>query len=306
MADPADQSHESNGASEGGEADGEEVDPELVALAQERSRGSPLRPVLFAAVIVLGVWILADFWPDLTYFFSTAEARDLGAVHKEHAREAQSHPKRAVDLPHNRYVELQGIPKRRSQSEQYQFFRLVGAPIFVQTPREEQPETLAERVGDEGQGTADREYFAGEGRLIALWKMPERFQSIKNYYRKHYGTRFCGNLSEEQRASIRERQRTAYVESTRQEYENASEKERERQDLRPEPTEEELENILEANPVCVKGYLLLDANSPGSSWRILALAGLFVIFIFLNIYWLIRWFQNFFGPEVDPSDFGSE
>jgi hypothetical protein len=302
MADPADPADESEGAPEGGEAKSEEVDPELVALAEERERGSALRPVLFVAVIVLGVWVLADFWPDLKYFFSGTEPTELGSVHDEYAREAQKHPERKVDLPHNTFATIRGIPKRRSQSDQYRFFRLVGAPIYAQTPRENEAESLAERVGESEEGSVDREYFDGAGRLVALWKMPERFQGIKNYYRKHYGTRFCGNLSEKQRSSIRERQRTTYIENTRQEYENATEEEREEQNLEPEPTEEEIQQVLESNPVCVKAYLLLDGESPRSSWRILALAALFGIFILLNIYWLIRWFQNFFGPEVDPSE----
>lgn len=306
MADPADPADDAQGAPEGREAEGEEVDPELVALAEERTRGSALRPVLFVAVIILGGWILADFWPDLQYFFSGTEPTELGYVHDEYARESQQHPERKVELPHNQYVKLQGIPKRRSQSDQYRFFRLVGAPIYVQTPREDQADSLAERVGGGDEGSVDRQYFNGDGRLVALWKMPDRFQSIKNYYRKHYGTRFCGNLSEKERTSIRERQRTAFIENTRQEYENATEEERNEQDLKPEPPEEEIQQVLEANPVCIKGYLLLDGEAPRSSWRILALAALFGIFILLNIFWLIRWFQNFFGPEVDPSDLEPE
>jgi len=299
MSDPADRPDDANGGGEeGASGGGEEVDPELLALAEERSRGSLLRPVLFVAVIVLGGWILADFWPDLRYFFSTDDPAKLGVVHEEYAGQAQEAPHRRLELPHNEYVHLEGIPKRRSQSEQYRFFRLVGAPIYVQTPREETPDSLADRVGDEGDGSADREFFSGEGRLIALWRMPERFHSIKNYYRKHYGTRFCGRLSEEEKRSIRQRQRTAYIENHREEYENASVEER--AEMRPEPTEEEIRRVVESKPVCVDAYLLLDGESPGSSWRILTLAALFALFIVLNIYWLIRWFRNFFAPEVDP------
>lgn len=303
MADRSDQPDDIERG--GGEDEADAIDPELVALAEERTRGSALRPILFLAVIGLGCWMIADFWHDISYVFSSRTPTEVGDVTNA-ATEGDEPPDWEEVLPHNELVSLSGIPKRRSQSREFRFFKLVGAPIYVQAPREESADTLAERVGDKPEGGPDRTYFDGTGRLIKLWKVPERYTGFKQYYRQKYGTRFCEYVDDEERERILRKRRTAVVENWRERYEEASEEERAEEGLTPEPTDQEVEEIVSASPVCVYAFLFKAEETPWSNWEYLLLAALFGVFILLNIYWLIRWFRVFFGSSVDVRDLVEE
>ena len=140
-----DQSDQRQAQSEQGE---QEVDPELLELARESSQESALRPILFLGVIAVGFWVVSDFWPDVTYYFSSSEPVQIGQVTKM-AGKRKEDPDWEPDLPHNRLVQLSGIPKRRSQSRLYRYFKLVGAPIYVEVPRERSDEPLERRMNEE-------------------------------------------------------------------------------------------------------------------------------------------------------------
>lgn len=278
------------------EGEGDEVDPELMALAEERSRGSALRPILFVAVIALGFWIIGDFWSDVTYFFSPKKPVELGDATSLQMEE----------LPHNRLVSISGIPKRRSQSRKYRYFKLVGAPVYVEVPRGESLDPIKSAADDTPDGDVDRTYFEGEGRMIAFAKMPERYRGIKHYYRRQYGTRFCELIDDKERRRIRRERRSAVIENWREQYEKASQQEREQQGLTPEPTDAEIEEILGASPICIDAYLMRTTITPWRHWWYLLTAAIFAIFMLVNVYWLIRWFQKFFGSDVDLSHIESD
>ena len=280
---------------------GEEVDPELVALAENRSRGSALRPLLFAAVIGLGVWIIGDMWTDISYFFTPSSVEEIGSL-TEMASEGEGGDWQNK-LPHNRYVEIGGIPKRRSQSRKYRYFKLVGAPVYVEVPREKKEGgSLAERIGkEEASGSVDRTYFNGKGRIVAFGKAPQKYLGLKHYYRRKYGTRFCEMLDEKDERRIRRERRQAVIENWRERWENASPTEREDQEITKEPTEQEIDEILGASPICVEAYLVRIETEPWDHWWYVATALLFGLFMLVNLYWLGRWFRQFFGSDVDLS-----
>ncbi len=295
---------EQSGSDQEGEPEIGEVDPELMALAEERASSSALRPILFLAVIGLSIWIVSDFWGEIEYFFSPAEPVEVGEV-TELASEPGEDPDWSEHFPHNRYVSLRGIPKRRSQSEKYRYFKLVGAPIYVEAPLEEGEDRstpVAPRRG--AMNPTDREYFEGAGRLIAFEKMPERYNGVKRYYRQKYGTRFCETLDEGDRERIRNEKRTAIVDNWRERYEEASDQKRKRDGLTPEPSDQKVDEILEANPICVEAYLLRSTVEPSDNWTYLLVAGLFGLFMLLNVYWLVRWMRDFFRSDVDVNDLG--
>lgn len=269
-----------------------EVDPELIALAEERDRGSALQPILYVSVIVLGIWIIGDFQTEIEYYFSSTEPIDLGAATKMSDEDI-------AELPHNRYVHLEGIPKRRSQGKTYRYFRFVGAPIYAAVPRENPDESIEEQLDDEPKGSVDRTYFDGEGRLVAFEKSPNRYSGLKNYYRKQYGTRFCEVLSDQQQRQLEERRRRLVVDNWRERYEEASPEERSEKGLTRKPTEEELEEILEDRSICTRGYLFRAGVPPGDHWWYLLIVGLFGGFVLVNIYWLGRWAYDFVGTDVD-------
>jgi hypothetical protein len=281
-------------------SDDQEVDPELVALAEERASSSALRPLLFVAVIGLSIWVISDFWSEIEYFFSPSEPAEIGEVTKL-AQTSSDEPNWSKHFPHNRYVSLSGIPKRQSESENYRYFKLVGVPVYVEDPLgEDEKDSGPTNAGP--RGPTDRTYFEGKGRLIAFEKMPKRYNGVKRYYRKQYGTRFCETLSDREIDRIRNEKRTAVVDNWRKRYENASEQEREEKDLTREPTEQDIQEILNADPICVEAYLFRSTVEPSDNWEYLAVGGLFGLFMLLNVFWLVRWFRDFFRSDVDLSD----
>lgn len=281
--------------------DDEEVDPELMALAEERSRPSALRPILFIAVIALGIWIVGDFRTQIEYFFSSSDPVQLGEI-AEMAKGPDEEPNWSETFSHNRYVELAGIPKRRSESRKYRYFKLVGAPVYVEQPLTEVGEAPEPKFrGPNRSGPEGRTYFEGKGRMIAFGKMPDKYAGVKHYYRKKYGTRFCENLSKKDKQRIRSEQRSTIIDNWRARYDNASKKERQKKGLTPEPSDEELQEILNANEICTEAFLVQATVSPRDHWMYVLTAALFGLFMLLNVYWLIRWFRDFFRSDVDVS-----
>ncbi|MFB6351645.1 MAG: hypothetical protein ABEN55_15175, partial [Bradymonadaceae bacterium] len=230
----------------GGGGEDEEIDPELMALAEERSRPSALRPILFVAVIALSIWIVADFQTELEYFFSSSEPVAVGDI-AAMAQKPGEDPNWSEKFPHNQYVSLSGIPKRRSQSKKYRYFKLTGAPVYVEQPLSQVEDTSKFKGPTRpGNSASDRTYFESKGRMIAFGKAPDKYNGVKSYYRKNYGTRFCENLDEDDKARIRNEQRSAIIDNWRERYDNASEQERKEKGLTPKPTEQEIKEIMNA------------------------------------------------------------
>lgn len=291
----------------------DEVDEELVALANEQRSQSILQPILFMAVIALGVWVISDWWPDIEYFFSARQSVEVGSV-TDFASKRAKDPDWEPDLPNNRYVSLSGVPTRRSNSKKYRYFKLIGSNIFVEQPRENAPDETggSGNVGDldeparsfrnlrSGLGP-DRTYFEGKGRLMKFSKMPQRYQGVRDYYRKNYGTRFCDRLSEQEIQRLRDVRRDAIIGTWKDRYEEATPEERKKRDLKRQPSEEEIRKILQRDPVCVDAYLLRSTVSPSDNWWYLLIAGLFGLFMLVNAWWLVRWFMRFFGTGPLPS-----
>lgn len=278
-----------------GEGEEPEVDPELIALAEERDRGSALQPLLYISVIVLGIWIIGDFWEDVSYFFSPSEPIDLGSA-------TEMTDEDVGQLPHNRYVHLEGIPKRRSEGREYRYFKFVGAPIYAAVPRENPDDTLEEQLDDEPKGSVDRTYFDGEGRLVELAEMPARYSGVKQYYREQYRTRFCETLAEREEKRLRERRRQLIVDNWKDRYEDASPEERREEGLTRRPSDEEIADILDDRPICTEAYLFRAEMSPRDHWWYLLVAGLFGSFVLVNVWWLARWVFGLFGTSVDVDE----
>ncbi len=231
----------------------EEIDPELLGLASSRRRGSILRPVLFAVVIWFGISIISDWHSELAYFFSSTDPVEIGSVTEFASKRAQD-PTWKPTIPHNRYVSVNGVPSRRSQSKRYRFFKLVGGQVYVEVPRKDADKTELERKSKSAkQGEIDRTYFEGAGRALRLSDVPKKYDGLRKYYFTRYDTRFCGmKLSKK------------------------------------------LERAADAaGNKCVDAYLIEGGVAPHDHWWYVALAALIGMFVVLNIWWLIRWVRDF-------------
>jgi hypothetical protein len=230
----------------------EEIDPELLNLASSGRRGSILRPILFGVVIWFGISIISDWSSQLQYFFSYSEPIEIGSV-TEFAAERAKDPEWEPDIPHNRFVAIDGVPSRRAQSERYKFFKLVGDHVYIEVPQDDDGKTALEREFDKEDTDVDRTYFEGTGRALHLREVPHRYQGLRQYYYERYKTMFCG---------------MPYSEAARAE---------------AETTEQE----------CVEGFLVQTDVRPSSHWWYLALTLLIGTFVLLNIWWLVRWIRDF-------------
>jgi hypothetical protein len=174
------------------QTDQDDIDPELLELAEPRRRKSILRPILFVAVIWFGISIIGDWRAELEYFVSPSEPVDVGAV-QEFPEKRADDENWTPDIPHNRYVSVQGIPSRRAESERYRFFKLIGGDVFVEVPKEGEQdpyESMKEQAPDPTRN--DRSYYQGSGRAMKLSDVSDRYNGVRSFYLKNYNIRLCG------------------------------------------------------------------------------------------------------------------
>ncbi len=268
-------------------------DPELVALAGSGRRPSILRPILMIAVIALGAWIISDWRAELEFFFSDSTPVDLGNA-TDFAIEKAEDPDWTAPIPHNRYVEIEGIPTQRSQSAKYRFFGLVGAPIFIEQQRDDYIEDPIEReLEGDAKGDVDRTIYQGAGRALKFSEIPQRYQGLRHYYASRYNIVFCESLDERGYRELEQIKRDAIVQQWRVDYKDATPEERERRGLTLEPTEEEIAQIMASDPVCVEAWLIQDGVEPSDHWWHVAAAALFGLFMLFNVVMLVRWVRDF-------------
>lgn len=261
----------------------DEPDPELIALVGTGARPSILRPILMIAVIVLGGWIISDWRTELEYFFSDSTPIELGDAIEFASTDAP-------DLPHNRFVSIHGIPTQRSQSARYRFFRLVGAPIFVEEHRDDYIEDPLQReLQGDVKGDVDRTIFTGSGRLLKFSEMPERYGGLRQYYHRRYNITFCEQLTPQAYQQLEGRMRDAIVSQWRTDYNEATPEERTRRKLTKDPTSEQVDELMADDPVCIEAWLLQDQSPPsGHLWYFVATL-LFLGFMLFNVVMLVRW-----------------
>jgi hypothetical protein len=253
--------------------------------------------MLMIAVILVGFYILHDWREEISYFFSSREPVDIGNVTSFPDR-ASEDPGWSPDLPHNRYIRLEGIPTRRALSRKYKFFKLIGGQIYIEVPRDDVVEDPLERIKQKDtvdKVSIDRTWFEGTGRLVSTARMSDRYQGFRSFYRERYNTIFCEELTPERRAELVEQRRDNIRKRWRERYEEADEPTRSSQNLTPKPTDEQLAAELDEDPVCVDAYLLQAETSPGDHWWYIAIAVLIVAFMLFNLYMLVRWLRRNFS-----------
>lgn len=267
------------------ESAGAEVDEELMALANNEPP-SVLRPILMIAVILLALWIVADWRAELEFFFSSSEPVELGDALDFASLEDDP----SSVIPHNRYVKIRGIPSRRSQSARYRYASLVGSPIFIEQLRPDADMDPIERELTGGdKADVDRVYFEGVGRIVAFSEMPNRYRGLREYYFKRYQEPFCIDVDAASRKAILEQRRDSVVRQWRLEFEEATPEERLEKSLTAEPTAEEVKEVVHSTPVCIDAYLLQVDTKPIDFWWYLLAAVLFLGFMLFNVVMLVRW-----------------
>lgn len=278
--------------------EGDELDPELMELGKGSARRSVLRPVLMIGVLVMGSLILSDWREELSYFFSSSEPIQLGSVTDFPSRASEEEEGWSPELPHNRYVELQGIPTRRTLSKRYRYFKLIGGEIYVEALRDDADLSELERI-EKGDPRADmdRSLYHGRGRALSFAAMPERYTTLRQYYSRNYNVTFCVDLDAQARAQIERKRRETIQQMWRKRYEEATAQERQAKGLSEEPTQAQIDELMASNPVCVDAWLIQDGRAPRDHWWHLVLASLFGLFMLVDAVFLVRWVMDFLRPD---------
>lgn len=283
-----------------GEED-EEFDRELLELTRDRSRGSVLRPILMVLVIVFIASVIMDWRDELAYFFSPSEPLPMGDIADFPVLSAED-PDWSPPVAHNRYVSLEGMPTRISRGGSHEFFRLIGGEFYVQRDLPEAVDRDVDRKLPSRQellgmsGATDRVRYQGQGRLMSFAEAPQRFQGLKRHYGDRYGTRFCEDYSPRQIQEMERQQAEDILANWSQRYEGASQEDRERRQLTPEPTRAQIDRLVATNPVCVHAYLIHDGQRPVDLWWYVLFSALLGALMVFNIFKLVRWFRDWLRP----------
>lgn len=269
----------------------EQVDDELMALAQRREQGSVLQPILMLLVIAVLGSVVSDWRSEIAYFFEDSEPVALGDVTGWPAKmrdESGWEP----PVAHNTFVSLEGVPSRRSEGGDWEFFKLVGGEVYVQREGRLAGMSALERemaLTSDEPGDNDRTYYEGQGRLLSFASSGERLAGLKRFYGERYGMAFCEDydaaglerLAEERRETIRRNWTARYREATPEERAEEGWTER--------ATEAEVQQVFESEPLCVNAYFVQDGRRPIDHWWYAVMALLMGLFAAFNVYKLVRW-----------------
>ncbi len=173
-----------------------DVDPELAELTPSIHYH---RPIIMIAVMCFALYLLQRYTEEIQYFLSPAEPHVIGEVTDFPSR-VNEDPTWKLEIPHNRLVEVAGIPSRTSLScksrSPTRYFKLVGSQVYIEQPIEnldtfECEQQTQRRTQYEIEDTA---FFEGRGRAISMQQSGERYQAFRAFYEKTYGELFCASL----------------------------------------------------------------------------------------------------------------
>ena len=247
------------------------VDPELLSLDAETSFSQMLLVLLVAGLAAVLAW---QYKADLAYVFSPNEPMELG-----HAEELQFDGAVMVggnlELPNNRYVAVDGLAEWPVTAGNLSFYKLLGAHIYVQlnTRAEEvepEPET---RPALQWSEDSFRPIHDEPGRLVPFRDLPQRYESMIDFYSNNYAVHYCGfEPSQEYRRFLNnQRGRVELILLD---------------ELGRQPSEEEIEERLGPLGTCQEAYLLVAGVSP-SSYRYFIAVYAVLALILLGSLWLV-------------------
>jgi hypothetical protein len=259
---------------------GDGVDPELEGLGGDPSWGQPLMILLVAAFSVFLAWAS---WDDLRYSLSESTPLDIGPVESLHSAEGWW-VDGALSLPSQRAVQLEGIPQRRSISGDRAFYKFVGAQVYMERHEPDERHRLLRGQPRRADGRTEvRELHVRPGRLVAFEDLPARYQAFMAYYAGNYMVPFCGYTPDAAFESLWLAQRDrAVVELADR--------------LGRQPSPEEIAADPVASGQCVRAWLLISDELPGSFRWLQVLYGMLVLVwggcVWLLWQWARRWMKE--------------
>ncbi|MBH24114.1 MAG: hypothetical protein CMH57_06615 [Myxococcales bacterium] len=250
------------------------IDPELEALPTQINW---FRPVLMIVVIFFAGWVVTKFQTELEYFFSSTEPIPLGAA-TDFADDPDQ--KKLTEIPHNRYVSIDGIPTRGSLScdPAVRYFKLIGEHIYVEEPVEEELSAIAcrARSKEANPKVNTAPIFSGAGRAVHFEQLGNRYNGFLTFYERSYEDRFCATMTPAKKEARLKFLRQLLREQIKAEKGNY-------------PPDAEVERLLAGERLCVRAVLIQAGEAPHSFWPYLAVCIVLGLIILWNVYLLVTW-----------------
>lgn len=249
------------------------VDPELENLPVARGGG---QTPLLVLVTLLGLFLALQYRSELLYFFTPNEPVELAAAEELQLDERWA-PGGALMLPSNRYVNIEGIPERRSVSDDSVFYKLVGAQIYVETHETGEGPRLLRNLDTMPDPAAEsyRQLHIEPGRLIAFENISRRYHMVVSYYSHSYGIEFCGHEPSTDVRAFRNNIRSGIRLMMADE-------------LGRDPTEAEVDERMGREARCQRGYLLMSGAAPSDYWWVPVAYGALLVLLGFSIRQIVR------------------
>lgn len=172
-----------------GESFSDEVDPELVALAEAPS---PWTPLLLLLIAFAAGFLASQYASDARYAVSSSRFVELGDVQFWTTSDQRVYHGELV-IPSNRFARLEGVAQRRAVIGGTGYVKLTGVPVFAEVPRDALDDPSRDQTfGDFLAYGGDRHSVGLPGRLIAFEDLPRRYSGITRYLAKGFELSLCG------------------------------------------------------------------------------------------------------------------
>ncbi len=238
------------------------VDPALSELGKSGSLG---QIVLLLLVSVFALLMLRQYIDEFLYVFSESEPIAIGMA--DELAQSDLYVDGQLALPSNRYVTVEGAEEHASTSDDTRFFKLIGAPVYVEESVAESGTRLV--AGPHGVPRGEESlqpYYDGGGRLIAFSELPSRYTSLIEFYSENYGVFFCGyELSPDLERYLHNREGRVHLALL--------------DELGREPTEAELEEELGGATSCQEAYLVIADATPTNQRFFVVIFGILALIV---------------------------
>ena len=230
------------------------VDRDLVELDAGADFGQLGIIVLITA---FAIFLAGQYTLEAGYFFSDRDAISLnGASEDEFLVGGEFVDEEGgLVIPSNRFVDVTGIPNRRSVSGDREFYSLVGSELYVERRVEDDRPRILQNTPREierGMESA-RTIYEGVGRVVAFQDLPRRYERFVEFYSESYRIDFCGyEPSEELRTYQVRIRRQAELDLI--------------DELGRAPTEMEIREHAGPAAACQNAYLILADQDPRDFW----------------------------------------
>lgn len=257
-----------------------EVDPELESL---RPQINWFRPFLMILVMVFSVYVSTKFEEELTFFFSPSEPVDVGNL-----TENASNSDAPLDIPHNRVVRVSGVPAHEhtsiscSASPPSRFFKLVGAPVYIQNPLGDDVSAIACEAERKAGDVFEEAPFLDEvvGRAVSFGQTrSDKYEGFKRFYEQTSGVLFCSSMNEARREArinmlrqlLREKHKAQHGEY---------------------PSEAALQKELSQETLCQHAFLIQGEVMPSDYWPYLVAVIILGLIALWNLVALVLWVRR--------------